>query len=168
MPGMRGSAAQLASQLHVDLLSIVVSGTVAAHDQVHVADLSDQLGQLGSGGLGIHAGAGVVGGHEQLVNATGQSALLELGLVDGSRTRGNGHSSGTLDLGGQLSSHLQSVQVVHGDGVLRLGVVQRAITGDLDVLIVRNHLECSGYLHLEPSLHKLVTEVLTFVATAST
>ena len=39
-------------------------------------------------------------------------------------------------------------------------VKQRVANGGHDVLIVRNHLECSGYLHLEPSLHTLVTEVL--------
>ena len=72
--------AELLGQLHVDLLQVVVGGTVAADDGVHVADPGQHIGQGGSRGGCIQVGQSVVGGHVQMTHAASHDVLLELEL----------------------------------------------------------------------------------------
>lgn len=59
----------------------------------------------------------------------------------------------------QLGRRLERVQIVGRHRPLRLGEVQGAIGGHLDVLIVGNHLECHCDLHFCTFLFKNFSHV---------
>ena len=101
----------------------------------------------------------VVGDHDQIVDPAGEHVLLQLGVVDGGRPHRHGGHRGAGVGSSQLGRRLKRVQVVGRHRPLRLGEVQGAIGGHLDVLIVGNHLECHCDLHFCTFLFKNFSHV---------
>ena len=96
----------------------------------------------------------VIGDHEQLVDATGENVLLELGIVDDSVSDGN-CLDGRIALGlCELSRSFDGVQIVCGDNLMGFGHVERAIGCSCDVLVIGNDLECNDDVHLSTFLYR--------------
>ena len=95
--------------------------------------------------MGVEIRARIVGDHEQLLGAAGEHVLLQLGFVDRFRADGGDHD--LIAVACELGSGFERVEIVGGYGVLRLGIVERTVAGDLDILIVRHDLECNDDVH---------------------
>jgi hypothetical protein len=135
-----------------NLLGVVVSGTIAADDEVDIADLRELGCQNGSGCMSVEIRASVIGDHDELFCTARQNVLLELGLVDGRAADCQGNDLGVANGLRELSCSLDGVEVIRGNGLMRLGHVKLACGGYLDILVIRNDFYSDNDVHLNPFL----------------